>query len=135
MFTTKIKVRFNHIDAAGIVFYPRYYEMFNQVVEEWCEQQLGYDFHQLETEFGAGVPVVKIDAQFPKPSRLGDVLTFNLEVNNLGRSSIDITITASVDDQKRVQANLVLVYIHHAQPGEISTSTIPQAIRESILKT
>ena len=135
MFTTKIKVRFNHIDAAGIVFYPRYYEMFNQVVEEWCEQQLGYDFYQLEKEFGAGVPVVKIDAHFPKPSRLGDVLSFTLEVNRLGNSSIDITISASVDDQQRVQANLVLVYIQHSEPGEIATGSIPESIRKSILGT
>jgi 4-hydroxybenzoyl-CoA thioesterase len=135
MFLTKIKVRFNHIDAAGIVFYPRYYEMFNQVVEEWCEQQLGYDFHQLEMQFGAGMPVVKIDAQFPNPSRLGDVLTFSLEVNKLGTSSIDITITAVVDGQKRVEANLVLVYILHSKPGEIATSLIPCRLRESILAT
>ena len=44
MFKTHIKIRFNHVDAAGIVFYPRYYEMLNQVVEEWFEKKLDIDF-------------------------------------------------------------------------------------------
>ena len=31
-FTTQRKVRFQHCDPAGIVFYPRYFEMINSVV-------------------------------------------------------------------------------------------------------
>ena len=34
-FATEILVRFQHCDPAGIVFYPRYFEMISQSVEEW----------------------------------------------------------------------------------------------------
>ena len=31
-----VLVRFAHCDPAGIVFFPRYMEMFNNLVEDWC---------------------------------------------------------------------------------------------------
>ena len=43
-------VRFQHCDPAGIVFYPRYYEMLNLTVERFFERQLGYSFNRLHTE-------------------------------------------------------------------------------------
>ena len=30
-----LPIRFRHCDAAGIVFYPRYFEMMNDLVEDW----------------------------------------------------------------------------------------------------
>ena len=39
-FTTTRKVRFEHCDPAGIVFYPRYFEMINGTVEDWFEEDL-----------------------------------------------------------------------------------------------
>ena len=34
-FQTQIEVRFADCDPAGIVFYPRYFEMFNGLVDVW----------------------------------------------------------------------------------------------------
>lgn len=133
MFNTEIKVRFNHVDAAGIVFYPRFYEMFNQVVEEWFEQKLGLDFAQLESEFSAGVPTVSIQAEFPSPSRLGDYLAFELSVVDVGNSSITLTIAARVDQQIRATAKMVLIYVHRHTDGSIEATRIPTKLRASIL--
>ena len=55
-FTTQRKVRFQHCDPAGIVFYPRYFEMINSVVEDWFEEVLQHDFNKLHVESGTGVP-------------------------------------------------------------------------------
>ena len=30
-----IVVRFEHCDAAGIMFYPRFFALVNEMVEEW----------------------------------------------------------------------------------------------------
>ena len=40
VFTVDIPVRFQHTDPAGIVFYPRYFEMINQVIEDWFAEKL-----------------------------------------------------------------------------------------------
>ncbi len=133
MFKTDIKVRFNHVDFARIVFYPRYYEMFNQVIEEWCEEVLGYDFRRLDDEFKAGLPVASIDANFSNPSRLGDVLTFTLSVERVGRSSIVLMIDAMVEEELRLSATLTIVYIVKSGDGGFSPSEIPDQLRYLIM--
>ena len=39
-FQREILVRFGHCDAAGWVFYPRYFEMISDFVEDWFEDGL-----------------------------------------------------------------------------------------------
>tara|TARA_R110001606_G_scaffold221831_1_gene369681 strand:- start:36 stop:443 length:408 start_codon:yes stop_codon:yes gene_type:complete len=110
-FTTQRKVRFQHCDPAGIVFYPRYFEMINSVVEDWFEEIVQSDFNQLHVESGTGVPTAAIDTQFHAPSRLGERLTFELAVQTVGRSSLTLQITAYCGEQKRLTSNSTLVYV------------------------
>ncbi|QNU62147.1 acyl-CoA thioesterase [Vreelandella titanicae] len=110
-FTTQRKVRFQHCDPAGIVFYPRYFEMINSVVEDWFEEVVQRDFNQLHVESGTGVPTAAIDTQFHAPSRLGERLTFELTVQAVGRSSLTLQIIAYCGDQKRLTSRSTLVYV------------------------
>ncbi|MDW4498886.1 thioesterase family protein [Sulfitobacter sp. D35] len=112
IFRHDLKVLFQHCDPAGIVFYPRYFEMVNQTVEEWHAQSLGYSFAQMHEagEF-RGVPTVTITADFPAPSRIGDMLTWSLYLTKLGRTSAHLNVTARHGDEPRVVARPVLVCI------------------------
>ncbi len=110
-FTTQRKVRFQHCDPAGIVFYPRYFEMINSVVEDWFEEVVQRDFNQLHVESGTGVPTAAIDTQFHAPSRLGERLTFELAVQAVGRSSLTLQIIAYCGEQKRLTSHSTLVYV------------------------
>ena len=132
MFNTNIKVRFNHVDAAGLIFYPRYYEMLNQVIEEWFEQNLGYDFKQLREQLNAGVPAVQIDAEFPNASRLGDILQFELGVLSVGNSSIELSISATQNEQERFRAKMVLVCVDVAKEEKITPMPLPDTLRTRI---
>jgi 4-hydroxybenzoyl-CoA thioesterase len=69
-FVAEIPVRFAHCDTAGIVFYPRYFEMFSGVVEDWCADGLGVSFRELHLEQGLGLPTVHIETDFAAPSQL-----------------------------------------------------------------
>lgn len=117
-FTTRRKVRFQHCDPAGIVFYPRYFEMINSVVEDWFEEVVHKDFNHLHVESGTGVPTVSIDTQFCAPSRLGEILTFELTVQAVGYTSLTLLITAYCADQKRLTSRLTLVFmnLHSGKP-------------------
>ena len=46
-FTKQEKVRFQHVDYAGIVFYPRFLEMLNCLVEDWFEEALDRPFSKI----------------------------------------------------------------------------------------
>ncbi len=85
-FIKKEKIRFQHIDYAGIVFYPRFLEMLNGLVEDWFEEALEQPFSKMhETN---GIPTVDLKVQFKKAARLGEVLTKSLWVKNMGGASL-----------------------------------------------
>ncbi|MEO1313725.1 MAG: thioesterase family protein [Pseudomonadota bacterium] len=111
-FCLPLKVLFQHCDPAGIVFYPRYFEMINQTVEEWFEQDVGYSFADMQARDNSGVPTVTLQTDFQAPSRLGERLVFELRVTKLGRTSLALTITSTGDETQRLKAELVLVYIN-----------------------
>lgn len=85
-FIKQEKIRFQHVDYAGIVFYPRFLEMLNCLVEDWFEEALDRPFSKMhETN---GIPTVDLKVQFKKAARLGEILTKKLWVKNLGSASI-----------------------------------------------
>ena len=43
-YTRTVPIEFNHCDPAGIVFYPRYFEMTNSVVENFFPDEVGHSF-------------------------------------------------------------------------------------------
>jgi len=86
-FIKEEKIRFQHVDYAGIVFYPRFLEMLNALVEDWFEEALERPFSTIhETN---GIPTVDLKVQFKKAARLGETLTKYLWVKNLGGASVN----------------------------------------------
>jgi len=120
------RVRFADVDPAGIVFYPRYFEMINGMIEDWFEEGLGYGFDAMIVNGSHGVPLAHMEAEFKAPSRLDDTLDFSLVVRGLGRSSIKLTLTARCGDETRMIARPTLVFIDGPANKPIS---IPQALR------
>ncbi len=108
-FATRTKVRIAQVDPAGIVFYPRYFEMLNNAVEDWFDQALGLDMATMHLDRHIGVPTVKLDVTFTAPSRLGEVLTITIVPRAVGRSSCNVHLTFTCDDSMRLQADMVIV--------------------------
>lgn len=111
VFQTKRRVRFADCDAAGIVFFPRYFEMLNGVVEDWFADCLGASFRELHQERHVSVPTAAIAAKFILPSRLEDDLTFSLSVTRLGGASCTLRHRITAGDQLRFEAAQTIVYV------------------------
>ena len=105
------KIMFQHCDPARIVFYPRYFELINAVVEQWFEEGIGVSFAEMHMQREEGVPTLKTDTFFPAPSRLGDVLEFALQVKHIGSSSAELQITANCGGETRLESSITLVHI------------------------
>lgn len=105
-----IRIEFNHCDPAGIVFYPRYFEMTNSVTENFFREEVGYPYARMMAE-GIGVPTARIETDFLAPSRLGEELTWELVVERLGQSSVTFRQTATCSGETRVRARLTLVWL------------------------
>lgn len=117
-FETDQPVMFQHCDPAGIVFYPRYFEMINATVERWFAEALDWPFAQLHGPDGLAAPMASMQVDFLLPSRLGDVLTWRLAPKRLGGSSLEIAVDARAGDQARLRcaATLVLVRMDTKRP-------------------
>ncbi|KRW93723.1 acyl-CoA thioesterase [Paracoccus sp. PXZ] len=125
----RIQVEFNHCDPAGIVFYPRYFEMLNSVIENFFAEVLAYPFTRIHIEEDCAVPTVRIEAGFQAPSRLGEVLEFALEVQHVGRSSARLAQQASAGGQVRLHCVSTLVWV----TPEGRAAPWPEAIRRKMI--
>ena len=110
-FQREILVRFGHCDAAGWVFYPRYFEMISDFVEDWFEDGLLASAPGLFHHKHVLTPSVHFTVDFVKPTRYGERLTFNLWTVKIGRTSCELRIEASHQNEVRMRVKQVLVFI------------------------
>jgi 4-hydroxybenzoyl-CoA thioesterase len=77
---TTIQVRWGDVDAAGIVFYPRFFEWYD-LGSESLFAALGLPWPEAFPRYGiVGVPIVESGSRFAAPARYGDVLTIRSTV-------------------------------------------------------
>lgn len=108
-FVKEEKVRFKHCDFAGIVFYPRFLEMLNDLVEDWFEEVLDYSF--LKMHPNNGVPTVDLKVKFKSPARLGDLLTKTLWVVELSDKSVTYGFNFYSNKKTVIEGTAVLVNV------------------------
>lgn len=87
----EVEIEWGDCDAAGIVFYPRYFAMFDASTAYLFEKTLGMKKIAWTKHFGiVGIPMVDTGAKFIIPSRYGDVIRIETQATEIRRSSFDI---------------------------------------------
>ena len=110
-FSIKRPIRFTHTDPAGYVFFPRYFEMFQAVVEDWFTKRLDTNFADMVLVKEMGQPTAQIDCQFVKPCRLGEDLEMLVVLEKFGNTSLELRFLGTVDGEVRLRAHSVQVLI------------------------
>ncbi|PFH09045.1 4-hydroxybenzoyl-CoA thioesterase [Collimonas sp. PA-H2] len=110
-YTCLKEIRFHHCDPAGIVFYPQYFVLFHELIEDWFNDGLNISYSEMIAIHRKGIPTVRLECDFLAPSRLGDVLTMQLNVARLGESSLRVKLSASHLGKKRIAATQTVVLI------------------------
>ena len=127
-YRAEILVRFGDCDPAGIVFYPRYLEIFNSLVEDWCREELQFSFPDIINERGWGLPTVHLEVDFVAPSSFGDMLSAELSVRAVGASSATLDIVLRGQDARdRVRGKVVLVLIDRKLNRAIAIAEVLRA--------
>lgn len=126
IFERREKVLFRHCDPAGIVFFPRYFEMMNDHIEAFFAEIVGWPFEEMVPD--NGVPTRQIETGFTAPSRQGDVLTLRLDILRLGRTSLRYRMTAHKDEEMRFETEATLVHVD----SDGRAAPWPETIKESI---
>lgn len=89
--TRELAIEWGQCDPAGIVFYPRYFEMFDASTAALFAAALGMTKREMVARFDAvGFPMVDTRAKFHIPSAHGDRVRIESTVAALRRSSFDV---------------------------------------------
>jgi 4-hydroxybenzoyl-CoA thioesterase len=107
-FVSEKLIRFHHCDPAGIVFYPQYFVLFHELVEDWFNRGLEINYADFISRQRLGLPTVHIDCDFRAPSKIGEVLEMSLAVTRIGTTSFTLAVTAQGGGTVRVTATQVL---------------------------
>ena len=110
-FEREVPVRFRHCDTAGWVFYPRYFEMLSDLVEDWLDDGLGYDAPGLFHKRRILTPSVHFTVDFLKPAHYGERLGFRLWAVNVRRASCELRIEAARQGELYMRVKQILVFI------------------------
>jgi 4-hydroxybenzoyl-CoA thioesterase len=109
-FERPLRIRFAHCDPAGIVFFPQYLVMINNLVEDWVTEALGVPYAELLGRRRTGMPTVSLQCEFTAISRMGDDVLLGLTVERLGQRSITLQLGCRQGDEQRLRVRQVLVF-------------------------
>src|SRR5258708_16560351 len=129
MFRVDKLIRFHHCDPAGIVFYPQYFVLMHELMEDWCSQGLEIDYAEVVREHGWGLPMVKLECEFLAPNPMGDVLSLELAVKRIGNSSLTLSVRGTARGRESLRATLTVV---HASIPQMRPVPIPDALRSAM---
>jgi len=130
-FTKAYKIRFEDVDPAGIVFYPRYILMLHRFFEDWFQSGIGYSLGTMNISRKVGFPLVNLQVSFQKPSRLEEILQWSLLISKISKKSLTLTITAMCDKEIRLKVMYTIVAVDLAQNTIISIP-IPEDVRAAM---
>ena len=126
-----IPVSWGDCDAAGVVFYPRYYAWFDASTHAMLDAA-GLDHHRLREAFGAlGTPLVRAEADFRSSATYGDRLAAECHVERIGTRSFTIVHRLTLGDRVVVEGREVRVWDEPGAPDgpPMRVVPLPEAVR------
>lgn len=129
--THEIEIEWGDCDAAGIVFYPRYFSYFDACTGRLFEKALGMKKIAWVQKFGiVGIPMVDTGARFVVPSRYGDVVTVESRMTACRRASFDIEHRLLKDGELAVEGRETRVWTGRdpENPERLKAATIPDEV-------
>jgi len=133
--THPIDVTWGDCDAAGVVFYPRYYAWFDTCTHALLSSA-DLDHHTLRHTYGLmGTPLVRASADFRSPATFGDRLRATSVIVRVGQKSFTVEHSLYLETRLVVEGSEVRVWAV-ADPSnakKISARTIPTNVRDALM--
>ena len=133
MFTNRrpVRIEWGDCDPAGIVFYPRYFAMFDHSTVLLIEAALGMrKLEMYEAYTFGGYPSVKTRARFMVPTRYGDDVIIETSITEIGRASFGLQHRLTKAGALAVEAAETRVWVVRdpGHPGDFKAQPIPQDV-------
>jgi len=118
-------------DPAGIIFYPRYFEIFDTSTTALFERALGMNkIAYLKAYEFAGHPVVETRARFRQPTRFGDNVSIETKVVECRESSFRLEHRISKGGALAVEGFETRIWVKRnaADPRRVESQPIPPEV-------
>ncbi len=122
------RIEWGDCDPAGIVFYPRYFAMFDHSTTMLISAASGLSKYELLKKYSfAGYPMVDTRGKFAIPTRFGDDVTIESEFTKVGKSSFEIEHKLMKDGKVCLEGFETRVWVSKdpADPSKIRSTPIP----------
>jgi 4-hydroxybenzoyl-CoA thioesterase len=126
-----LRIEWCDCDPAGIIFYPRYFEMFDTSTTVLLERALGMKkIDYLKAYDFAGHPLVETRARFRFPTRFGDQVALESRLADCGRSSFEVEHRLSKDGKLAAEGFETRVWVIRQpdDPKRIRSQPIPAEV-------
>lgn len=127
-FSVSEYVRWEDIDAAGIINYQAYLRFFG-LAEVELFRSCGLSYRILFDELGLWLPRVRVECDFVHPVTLDELLVVEAYFGRIGTSSIHIHFEAKRENLVVATGKYVLVAVKR---GEFKPTAVPDAVREKL---
>lgn len=94
MFVHVATVRLHDTDAAGVMYFAHQFRLAHEAYETFMEQS-GCGLGALLQKGKIALPIVKAEADYREPLRVGDEVTLTLRLLRMGRSSFTLVCRLS----------------------------------------
>jgi 4-hydroxybenzoyl-CoA thioesterase len=126
--TRTVRIEWGDCDPAGIIFYPRYFEIFDASTAALFERALGMTkFEMFKALPFAGFPLVRTHARFLKPTRFGDDVVVETGVT-FGRSSFEIEHKLSLKRELCAECTETRVWVVRDADGGLKSHPVPDDV-------
>jgi 4-hydroxybenzoyl-CoA thioesterase len=129
--TRNTRIEWSDCDPAGIVFYPRYFEMFDISTTVLLERALGMTkFDYLKAYDFQGHPLVETRARFRIPTRFGDAVAIETTLLECSRSSFKLEHRLTKAGALAVEGFETRVWVirHPGDPARMQSHPIPAEV-------
>ena len=134
--TRKVRIEWGDCDPAGIVFYPRYFAIFDTCTTALFERALGMTKYRfLKLYDFLGYPMVDTRARFMAPSRFGDDVLIETAISEVKHSSFNIRHRILKGDLLAVEGFETRVWVGEDpdDPEKIKSKPIPPEVVQKLL--
>jgi 4-hydroxybenzoyl-CoA thioesterase len=129
--TRTTRIEWGDCDPAGIIFYARYYDIFDVSTTMMLERALGMNkIDYLKAFDFMGHPLLETRARFLKPTRYGDDVVIETAVVDCGRSSFKVEHRLSLAGTVAVEGFETRVWVVRdpGDPRRIKSQAIPAEV-------
>jgi 4-hydroxybenzoyl-CoA thioesterase len=129
--TRKTRIEWGDCDPAGIIFFARYFDMFDVSTTILLERALGMKkIEYLKAYDFIGHPLVETRARFRLPTRFGDEVAIDTAVTGCGRSSFKVEHRVTHNGALAVEGFETRVWAgrHPGDPTRMKAQPIPPQV-------